>query len=143
MTIYGLPNNEVHDDQGNQETRTMILKRFPNAEILDRAPLPYETYIHGTGYVKDTDQEIADQSEAERQSGIQTEQEASGTMIDTPAEAKAKINSVYQPVFDIIADIEAGEKTDAEKLALLINGFKTFATKARAIDRQIAARLLK
>jgi hypothetical protein len=51
MTLYGLPNNEIHDDGGREDIKEKILSKNPGAEILDRLPKDNESYVFGEGFL--------------------------------------------------------------------------------------------
>jgi len=54
MTIYGCKTGIVKDDMGNSYLRQRIMSRYPDAIEMHRAPLQFEQYVQGSGYVKDT-----------------------------------------------------------------------------------------
>ena len=95
MTIYGLSNNEIHDDQADQLIRAKILKKYPDAVELDRLPEKYETYIHGQGYVLDSEQQEIDEIEQTRIVDIETEKDASELKKITVQQAYDRIDQIF------------------------------------------------
>lgn len=78
MTIWGCKTNLVKDDTNNIKMREALLAQYPDAIELDRNPTKYETYVHGTGYVKDTEQEETEQAETARIEEIEAAKVSSG-----------------------------------------------------------------